>query len=568
MENKYLEALENTDSLSAQQKLNDMMNEQLDMLRDKDKLTQYDVDRANMLYEIALKQIALEEAQQNKSKMRLRRDSQGNYSYQFVSDEDSIAQAQQDLLAAQNDLYNFDKEHYRENLNEIYEIYSEFQEKLLQLYADQTLTAEERAQKEAMYVEQYGQLINGLVEQNEDIRTNLHESAFDALAGLYEIDVDNFNNMSEAEQDILMNSLVPQWDSSVQHMADVFAGDGGFIPTCQDAFDELKVKTEEYQDSLDELERAAGVDFDSMAEGYERNIELAQELLYANDELINKYMQEIDAILAVIAQLDQLISQYQAAQAAAEAATAAAYAFVQAQQAAAAAAAGNGGGGSSSGSGNSGGYGGGSSSSGSSSGKSGSGGNSGSGGDGVPRIGDVVTYTGGLYYYDSYGTNPSGSRGPGRKVTITNINPGAPKPIHVQSSDSAFGWLTQGQISGYNTGGYTGDWGTNEGKLAILHKKELVLKDTDTENMLTAVGIVRDMAGMLDNLNANLVNRLLDLSTGFSTPINNISTTPDTVEQKVHIEASFPGVKNSNEIEEALNNLVNAASQYAYRSKR
>ena len=565
LENKYLEALDQTDSLSAQQKLNDMMNEQLGMLKDKDKLTQYDVDRANMMYEIALKQIALEEAQQNKSKMRLRRDSQGNYSYQFVSDEDSIAQAQQDLLAAQNDLYNFDKEKYKENLNEIYEIYSEFQEKLLQLYTDQTLTAEERAQKEAMYVEQYGQLINGLVEQNEDIRTNLHESAFTALAELYDIDVDNFNNMSEAEQDILMNSLIPQWDSGIQHMTDIFAKEGGFIPTCQDAFDELKIKTKEYQDSLDELEKAAGVDFDSMAEGYDRNIELAQELLYANDELINKYMQEIDAILAVIAQLDQLIAQYQAVQAAAIAATEAAYAFAQAQKAAAAAVAGDSGGDSSSGGpGNSG------SSSGGPGGKSGSGGGSGSsgGGDGVPRVGDVVTYTGGLYYYDSYGTKPTGSRGPGKKVTITSLNPNAPYPIHVQSSDSAFGWLKQSQISGYDTGGYTGDWGNSNGKLAVLHQKELVLNDNDTANFLTAIGIVRDMASMLDNLNANVMDRLFGLSAGFNIPLSGTAAASDTLEQNVHIDASFPNVQNSKEIEDAFDNLINVASQYAYKNKR
>jgi hypothetical protein len=37
------------------------------------------------------------------------------------------------------------------------------------------------------------------------------------------------------------------------------------------------------------------------------------------------------------------------------------------------------------------------------------------------------------------------------------------------------------------------------------------------------------------------------------------------LEQNVKIEASFPGVTDHNEIEEALNNLVNKASQYANR---
>jgi hypothetical protein len=37
------------------------------------------------------------------------------------------------------------------------------------------------------------------------------------------------------------------------------------------------------------------------------------------------------------------------------------------------------------------------------------------------------------------------------------------------------------------------------------------------------------------------------------------------LEQNVHIEASFPNATDHNEIEEAFNNLVNLASQYANR---
>ena len=37
----------------------------------------------------------------------------------------------------------------------------------------------------------------------------------------------------------------------------------------------------------------------------------------------------------------------------------------------------------------------------------------------------------------------------------------------------------------------------------------------------------------------------------------------DVLEQDVHIEAQFPNVRDSREIENALNNLVNAAAQRA-----
>jgi hypothetical protein len=43
------------------------------------------------------------------------------------------------------------------------------------------------------------------------------------------------------------------------------------------------------------------------------------------------------------------------------------------------------------------------------------------------------------------------------------------------------------------TGMYTGSWGS-EGKVAILHEKELVLNQTDTQNILDAVTIARAMA--------------------------------------------------------------------------
>ena len=86
--------------------------------------------------------------------------------------------------------------------------------------------------------------------------------------------------------------------------------------------------------------------------------------------------------------------------------------------------------------------------------------------------------------------------------------------------------------------------------------------------MLTAVSIVRDIAGVLDNMQSSMMSRVMGLSSGFNMPISDISAASDTLEQDVHIEAHFPNVQNSSEIEDAFNNLVNIASQRAYRTKR
>lgn len=112
---------------------------------------------------------------------------------------------------------------------------------------------------------------------------------------------------------------------------------------------------------------------------------------------------------------------------------------------------------------------------------------------------------------------------------------------------------------GFDTGGYTGSWGT-EGRLAMLHQKELVLNAKDTENMLNTVQMVRDIVASIDTRAA--AAGAVNIGSGYA---NNVSTGPSDLNQNVHIEASFPNATDHNEIELALTNLVNRASQYAGR---
>ena len=108
------------------------------------------------------------------------------------------------------------------------------------------------------------------------------------------------------------------------------------------------------------------------------------------------------------------------------------------------------------------------------------------------------------------------------------------------------------------TGGYTGSWGS-EGRLAILHEKELVLNKYDTENMLDMVNTLRDI-----DWRAKLSELWTKIEEHFISPIFGGG---DNLQQDVRIEASFPGVSNHTEIEEAFNNLINTASQYANRKR-
>ena len=576
LQNKYLDAIDKTDSPAQQKKLNDLMQQETNYLREQDKLSEYDLERANLKYELALKQMALEEAQQNKTQLRLRRDSQGNYTYQYTQDDDKVASIQSEIADLYNQLYNLDAEQYRGNLEEIYDIWNEFQERMAE--AAQINDPEQRAAKELLIKQQYSNLINGLVEKNENLQANLYQStmshlfdlynqntanyadmsedqkaildmfinaetdltgaAFDNMFDLYNINIEQFKNMTDEQQDILMSSIIPQWNSGVQQMTDKIAGEGGFIPTCKDAFEELDKATEDYMAGLEELQKNADVSFEDVKNGINDVVVETEKLLANNDELIGKYGKEIEAIQSVIEELDGLIKKYENAKKAAEEATQAAYEYWQQEQ--------------------------------------------NKNADVDPNLdkpednptptnntpaptpapaepskpslnnGSYIDVKSGTRWYaNSYG---GGNSGLARGGKIAYINTNGSHAYNI----GGLGWVKKSDIVGYDTGGYTGEWSNNNGRLAMLHQKELVLNANDTANMLSSITILRDITA---NLGATLLNKMASISAGSPGSIGQ-GLAAAGMEQNVVINAEFPNATSSKEIEDALNNLVNRASQH------
>ena len=111
---------------------------------------------------------------------------------------------------------------------------------------------------------------------------------------------------------------------------------------------------------------------------------------------------------------------------------------------------------------------------------------------------------------------------------------------------------------GAATGGLTSAWGP-EGKMLMVHESELILNKDETNEFFKHLNMMESILSTLDLYAASQqVGGILASSTAVSAPSSSL-------DQNVHIEASFPGVTDRNEIEEALNNLVNKASQYANR---
>ena len=143
---------------------------------------------------------------------------------------------------------------------------------------------------------------------------------------------------------------------------------------------------------------------------------------------------------------------------------------------------------------------------------------------------------------------------PGSTFTVMKIDG---DEVRIGRNGVVTGWVKRSDLEGFFTGGYTGKWGP-EGKLAMLHEKELVLNKEDTSNLLKTVGFIREIISMIDS--QAYMSSVFNMSAS-----SGIATGNETLEQTVTIHAEFPNATNHNEIEEAFNNLINTASQYANR---
>jgi hypothetical protein len=102
------------------------------------------------------------------------RGADGTYSYQYVADTSDIAQKEQDLAKLNNELYNLDKDTYNESLEEVYNLYAEYIEKMRELASDgDGLTAEDLA-----YLDRYKEAVERVVGDDEigSIWSNLSDT--------------------------------------------------------------------------------------------------------------------------------------------------------------------------------------------------------------------------------------------------------------------------------------------------------------------------------------------------------------------------------------------------------
>lgn len=497
--NNVNQAIDKTNNQAAKNRYQQFTKE-IEQLRDKDKLSQLELEIAQAKYKVLEAQIALEEAQNAKSTVRLQRDNEGNFGYVYTADQEKVNDAQQALADAENDLYNIRLDATNKYGQQKLQYEKELAEKLAELdqkAAEDAVYRETTYQQErALVIQQYTDLITTAGNlyakaQEEDSRV-----VQDAWVNSFDIIKDNSNSWKDTitENTNIINDTFKEWQDSMDEISKIVGDD------LKDTQQKVKDVTDEsnklYQEVSNKVIPALESELSSVRSATEAWAQHRQQLL----DTIRAYEELLDAIQATL----------------------------RAQS----------------------GF--------------GSGSSSGNDSDWSKDMGNVA-YGSDDYYkymqnredkinggYDvGAATNARVDAFYRKGLTLPIIRNGQTYRYFTDIPDSV--WK---QLVGFRSGGYTGTW-NDDGKLAFLHQKELVLNADDTENMLASIQLVRQIAKQLD-FNSQQISTLS--SSGFT-----VSSQDGTLEQNVRIEANFPNATDRYEIQEAFNTLVNVASQYANR---
>ena len=503
--------IDKTSNTVAKRRLQSFINE-TNQMQNQNKLSQYELDIQQAKYDLLLAEIALEEAQNAKSTVRLQRDAEGNFGYVYTADSNAVADAEQKMADAQNKLYNIGLDGANDYAQKYAETLQQSQDAITELTTmwmnGEIATEEEFNRRKTEIVEYYGEKLrqySSLQTTALSVDSRIAEEAWSSEFMNIATSVEGWQS-SVTSYFVNAKTQMVAWDNACKTVADQ-SGLANLGSTLEEVdnksaslFEILMGKDGEpgVTDAMWEYVSAAKAQMDE-------NIELQKSI----DATKEHYDSLLSSVTKVVEQM-QLVESPK---------------FNETN------------------------------------------GNN----NGVASYQKgTLTWTGNgdaRVWTDSEGKTYTANSTIGQKIQAAFK--AAKQANGGYTGDYFIKWNSNGGVLnadelhktyGLATGGYTGDWDGSYGKLAFLHQKELVLNAQDTENFLSSMELLDHILKVIDLHSANSqIGGLLN------SPSYNGGKNDTTVQQDVRIEASFPGVTDRGEIEEAFNNLINQASQYANR---
>lgn len=518
LKNKIQNSLLNTQNQYYTNELQSLKKE-IEMRKTSGKLTQYDVDLLNAKYNLTLAQMALEDAQNAKNSVRLVRNSAGNWDYQFVADQTAIDNAEQNVADKRNELYNIEKDRLREVEEDRVSILREYSEKMKKVAEDTDLSDEDRKKQVDEINRYYKTKVSDLSKQATIVRNDLKE-----------LGIDVYTEWSEQYGQMLTNSdnMLRDFDAlSMELTSKCFAA------------------VDEYQENMKKTSEETGTVVDDLNKRIDKSSSVIDSLNAALKNLNDTLKEQFKALGPTIEKLDEYIIKLNQIEEVKDSYSKVSANEILMNQEGATATSGYA-----------------------------------KNVDYLQLMIDRWAKNG--HVWDSTMETLNQERDAKSLAEgITEVTQGDQTKSAFENGDfnnrtydkakAAQRWkdyLSKKGTSSFDTGGYTGEF--QDGKLALLHQKELVLNQDDTKNILSAVSAVRALGPEV----FSQIEKLLDASARAgitlmgnklfgSTISSNVSKEKAPIEQNVVIQADFPGVSSAIEIEAALTNLVNDAAQDA-----
>ena len=545
-------SIDETKNVKAKRELASLQEEINGLQSDSKKMSEYDLEYLQKRYELKIAEMALEDAQNAKSQVRMTKDSEGNFSYVYTADEQQVAEAEQSYEDKLHEMQQMNAEYINTLQENMIKMEQEQAEKIAELSELYEVGSKEYqdalANLQKYYGEQlgyYGSQMNNVLSNNTDLYENDVKRYGELTDNKAMADEKYIGDFSQTQLSVAtgyenMEDLQDNWNQAAKDMysqvgqaADDYATQNelameaagttmdDYANTMSNDVAQMTTDSDNLRTEMDDTATQINSDFETVVESvkafedqYSASIDA---IVQSNEELYESFLKVV-----------QVHSKFKAV------------------------------------------------TSDNNKGSDGdtNGGNTGGNTPNKPNKNkpkDNSSKAEGVAAaiwiwgdHSGWGDDPERAR----KLQEKGVS-GAQAIINAKAEN---GWLynkywdkrfevrSKYSYGKFDTGGYTGDW-SGEGRFAMLHQKEIVLNKDDTENFLKTVDIVRQISDMID---LNAMSASGGLGSLFAASVNKDS---DVLEQNVHITAEFPNATNKDEILSAFDNVVNLASQYANRKR-
>lgn len=484
-----LQDISKTDNVAAKSKLKDVLEEVNALQNSNAQMSEYELKTLQAKYDLRLAEIALEEAQEAKSQVRLVRDNEGNWGYMYTADAEEVSKAEQDVEDKMQALQDIQEETMRDTGEKILSIQQEYYDALSDIYTDASLTQEERNKREEALRESTMKKLTYYTDQYDKALKQSGMNFKDTILGTMYPEYENlqkFNDGFASSANATFEQIQKQYETTTEYYQELAKAMG---ITDENVLNDLGSMKTAIAKAMIAAQESMQTAISNSQENFDTTTKNMNDLVKTIDEMgeaLREWVKEMTKLAVVFNSNADYFDLMIKALKNNDMDSAEKYAEYRAMKISL----------------------------------------------------DPNSY--GQYSWDS------------KEAMVKDFQE---QGVQISSEKADRLWDKYNNTTQkYDTGGYTGEWG-QDGKLAVLHQKELVLNASDTANMLDIVNIVRDIVQQIDAQALYSRGRRFDLP--------RIETRAETLEQNVHIEANFPNATSHQEIEQAFDNLINLASQYA-----